>query len=1043
MFGKRAKGATVGRCLLQAVKKPIGVLLDFVLSCVRDDERPYLTVDIFGKKMVGLLDSGANQTVAGLKGTKMLKNLGLPIHSTQKIITVANDEKCAVEGIVSVPIKLKDRSIVVEILLVPSIRHELILGTDFWHKMGIVPDLRRGEWTFSKEPPELEVSAIQSRSELSCEDEHKLKALIAEAFDNTSGDELGCAISVEHQIRTDSMPIKQRYYPISPAIQKIVDKELDEMLRLGIVEKSRSAWASPILLVPKKDGGYRFCVDYRQLNRVTQADAYPLPQVSWTLDRLRDAKYLSSIDIKSAYWQIPMSETSKQYTAFTVPNRGLFHFNRMPFGLANAPATWQRYIDEVIGSDLDPHVFVYLDDIVIVTATIEKHFDVLQTVFKRLKAARLTLNKDKCKFFREKLNYLGYVVDGNGLHVDPEKVKAVLEIPIPKKISDVRRMVGMASWYRRFVPNFATVIAPLTALLKKTCKTISWSIDCQNAWDIIKDKLVTAPILTRPDFDKEFIIQTDASDFGLGAVLTQMIDQNEKVICYLSRSLTAQERKYSTTEKECLAVLWAVEKLRPYVEGTHFRVITDHYSLVWLNKLKSPSGRLARWSIRLQQYNFSIEHRNGKDHVVPDMLSRSVPVVVDELLTENANRDPWLDQLKQNIVNNEYKYPNYRVENGKVFKRVKVNYSELSGDEGWREVVHKKDRSGLIHKFHDLPETGGHLGVFKTISKLNQFFYWPKLKSDVMKYIKNCKICQQIKVEQKSPAGRMNSHLDANKPWKYISIDLIGPLPRSTKGFSYILVVLDVFSKFPVCFPLRKATASHVVRCLEDGVFLTYGVPLTVLSDNGVQFRSKEYQKLLKSYNVKSKFTPFYHAQANPTERTNRTIKTMLTAYVNDNHRGWDKFLSRVVCALRTAKNETTKYTPYFVNYGREMILDGELHNKIGDRFKTSIGERTKDFGRLFRELYMRIGSAAERSQARYNLSHREVNFEPGERVWKRNFTLSDAIRGITAKMSKKYVGPYRVRKKVSQESYELEDDDGNVLNGHWHVSHLKPFNNE
>ncbi|XP_071055108.1 uncharacterized protein [Onthophagus taurus] len=269
-------GATLGRCLHQANVKPIGVLLDFVFSHVRDDERPYLTVSVLGRKIVGLLDSGANQTGAGLWGITFIKEMGLPIHPTNKRITVANDESCSVEGVVSLPMELQGRGKIVEVLLVPGLRHELILGTDFWRTMGIVPDLRRGDWSFSKEPP-------------------LLREIIENLFRRDMESELSHTTLVEHHIRTNALPIKQRYYPISPAMQKVVDRELDEMLRLGVVERSRSAWSSPVLLVLKRDGGYRFCVDYRQLNKVTQADAYPLPQVSWTLDRLRDAKYLSSI----------------------------------------------------------------------------------------------------------------------------------------------------------------------------------------------------------------------------------------------------------------------------------------------------------------------------------------------------------------------------------------------------------------------------------------------------------------------------------------------------------------------------------------------------------------------------------------------------------------------------------------------------------------------------------------------------------------------------------------------------------------------------
>lgn len=378
---------------------------------------------------------------------------------------------------------------------------------------------------------------------------------------------------------------------------------------------------------------------------MTVPDAYPIPFVSATLDKLRDARYLSTLDIKSAYCQIPVDKDSRPLTAFTVPSRGLFQFKRMPFGLTNAPAVWQCLIDRVVGVDLEKHVFVYLDDVIICTASFDEHISVLREIISRITKAGLTPNKDKCNFCKSELKYLGYVVNSSGLLVDPEKIEAILRIPSLKSVSDVRRVVGLASWYRRFVTNFSSLVSPLTRLTCKNAK-FNWDSACEDAFVAIKECLVKSPVLSCPDFDKPFIVQCDASDFGLGAILSQIQDGVEHVICYLSRSLNKNERKYSTTEKECLAVLFAIEKLRPYIEGTHFTVITDHYCLKWLNNIKDPVGRIARWAIRLQQYDFEILHRKGKDNVVPDALSRSVPIVdavTDvfpvEFTTEDCSKD--------------------------------------------------------------------------------------------------------------------------------------------------------------------------------------------------------------------------------------------------------------------------------------------------------------------------------------------------------------------------------------------------------------------
>lgn len=542
-------------------------LLDFVIAHAKNDLRPYLQVEIYGIKMLGLLDSGSTRTILGKAGWKRVSNLGITLApSKSRSCTVANGDECEVLGTFVVPTRLYDRVQLIEILVVPGLPHDLILGLDFWKKMAIIPDLYSDVWNFREEVTEPEeCMAIHGRDNLSKDQQKKLDELVEETF-GKMGSKLGCTSMVEHTISTDAEPIKQRHYPLSPALQKQVNEELDKMLADGIVEPSNSPWASPIILVKKPDGKYRFCVDYRQLNRVTRRDAYPLPFVSATLDKLRDAHFLTTLDIKSAYWQIPLAEKSKPLTAFVVPTRGLYQFTRMPFGLHNAPATWQRFIDRTLGVDMERYVYCYLDDIVICTSTFKEHMEVLKTVLHRLRKAGLTLNREKCKFCVLELKYLGYVVNSSGLMVDPDKVEAIINIPKPRNVKEVRRIIGLASWYRRFVPNFSTIIAPMTSLLKKHSK-FTWDESCDEALEKIKNHLISAPILTCPDFDSPFVVQTDASDYGLGAVLTQVQNGEEKVICYLSRSLTKAERLFSTTEKECLGVLFAIEKLRPYLMG--------------------------------------------------------------------------------------------------------------------------------------------------------------------------------------------------------------------------------------------------------------------------------------------------------------------------------------------------------------------------------------------------------------------------------------------------------------------------------------------
>lgn len=608
------------------------------------------------------------------------------------------------------------------------------------------------------------------------------------------------------------------------------------------------------MLLTKADGSIRFAIDYRKLNAVTRKDAYPLPQIDATLDSLHGSTWFSSLDLRSGYWNIPLAEDSKAKTAFTVPQHGLYEFERMPFGLSNAPATFQRLMDKLMPRNLSR---VYLDDIIVPGKSFSEALAHLRVVFQRVLDANFLLHPKKCHLFARKLHYLGHVVSADGIHTNPEKTEKISSWTVPLDNPDAARasvhsFVALAQYYCHFVPHFGDLAAPLHRLKEKS-QPFEWTPEAQQSFDGLKAALTKAPVLAFPDPDGGgFILDTDASNCAIGAVLSQVQGGEEKVIAYFSRLLDRTQRNYCVTRKELLAIVQAIRFFHHYLYGRPFLVRTDHSALQWLWKLKNTAeGQLARWLETLAMYDFSVQHRPGKLHGNADSMSRRPcdpecrhcekldGVRRVQLLDDGPSADVCAGQITDldiapillGLQRGERPTPEsmaHRSERSKalwlqwaslelVNGSVRRRFEDCWGRRVTRQIVvpHAFIPAVLTH-FHDAPGSGGHLGMHMTVAKIRVLYYWPGMYQDTKLWCLSCTRCRR----KKGPGQRIRAPLHVHTvgiPWERVAVDIAGRFPRTDRGNRYLLIAVDYFSKWPEAIPIPSLHSARRLGAYKFG----------------------------------------------------------------------------------------------------------------------------------------------------------------------------------------------------------------------------------
>ena len=871
--------------------------------------------------------------------------------------------------------------------------------------------------------------------------------------------DLGRTSVCTHKIETgDARPVRQplRRHPLPH--RAAVDSQLDSMLADGIIEPAVSEWAANVVLARKKDGALRFCIDYRQLNEKTKKDSYPLPRIDECLDALAGGGWFSTLDLRSGYHQVAMDPKDADKTAF-VTRRGIFRWKVMPFGLCNAPATFQRLMDIVLSGLNFEICLVYLDDVIIFASSPEEHLDRLERVFQRLRGANLKLKPSKCQLLRRTVSFLGHIVTPEGVAMDPAKIQDVVDWPVPQRLRDVRAFVGLCAYYRRFVRDFSTVAAPLFALTKKG-RAFIWDEACQETFDLLKTALTTAPILALPRDEGAYVLDCDACDLGIGAVLSQRIEGEERVIAYGSRLLSNAERNYCVTRKELLAIVYFTKLYRQYLLGRPFVLRTDHAALQWLQRTPEPIGQQGRWLERLAEFEFQVVHRPGRKHANADALSRrpcrqcgwedpaTVAAVTEEPEppTPGADADPphslekaqredpdlgivrsWLEEGAEipelvELLQESEAIKIYWHQKDRLCLRDGVIYRQTP--EGVDQLVIPKAKREEFMRLAHTGVTGGHLGVRRTRWQVRRRAYWVGWSGDVKRFCQRCSPCSQYRRGLPPRQGPLQP-LPCGEPWERLSIDITGPHPRSRRGHVYILTVMDGFTKFVEAIPMANQEATSVARALVENVIVRYGAPLQILTDQGTNFEGNLFKELCRLLGIDKVRTSSYHPSCNGLiERFHRTMNAMLGKVVSSHQRDWDEVLPLVLAAYRASPHEVTGYSPNFLMFGRETRAPIDLvygRPPDGDRGAATYSAYAQDFADRMENAYRLVRDhlrvSAERRKHAYDMKVRPAEFFPGDRVW---YYTPRRYQGRSPKWARMFTGPYFVMERCGIVNYRL-----------------------